>query len=59
MSELYDTGRDPLNDALDDLRAVLLAPTSTHVGLIVAALRVLAAAGRPITARPVVRPPLS
>ena len=59
MSEPYDTGCDPLNAALDDLREVMLAQDSTHVGLIVAALHVLSTAGRPIKARPVVRQPPS
>ena len=52
----HDTGSDPLNAALDDLRAVMLASDSTHVGLIVASLQVLSLSGRAIRGRKVVDP---
>ena len=46
MSEAYDTGRDPLNAALDRLRAVVLRGDTTKVALLAVALEVLKASDR-------------
>ena len=51
MSEPYDTGRDPLNAALDRLRAVVLTGDTTKVTLLAAALEVLKASDRAIGGR--------
>ena len=48
MSEPYDTGRDPLNAALDRLHDVLLRRDSSNVAIIAAAIAALKASDRAI-----------
>ena len=51
MDRAYDTGRDPLNHALDRLRAVVLTGDTTKVALLAAALEVLKASDRAVGGR--------
>ena len=46
MPEPYDTGRNPLNAALDHMRAVVLRGDTTKVALLAVALEVLKASDR-------------
>ena len=47
----YDTGRDPLNTALDRLRTIVLRGDTTKVALLAAALEILKASDRAVGAR--------
>ena len=46
MTEPYDTGRHPLNTALDRLRTIVLRGDTTKVALLAAALEILKASDR-------------
>ena len=51
MSEPYDTGRHPLNAALDRLRTIVLRGDTTKVALLAAALEILKASDRAVGGR--------